>query len=63
MKTEKNVKLSAGERLKEVLQPSPLQVVGNQRSARRFGFQSPIVKIGQLGLVESLRQKVRGKVG
>ena len=26
--------------LKEVIQPSPLQVVGNQRSGRRFGFQS-----------------------
>ena len=39
MKTEKNVNVSASEGLKEVIQPSPLQVY-NQRSGRRLGFQS-----------------------
>ena len=38
MKTEKNVNVSASEGLKEVIQPSPLQVY-NPRSGRRFGFQ------------------------
>ena len=40
MKTEKNMNLSAGEGSKEVLQPRPLQVVGNQQSGRRFRFQT-----------------------
>ena len=40
MKTEKNVSMGTGERLKEAIQPSPLQVYGNQQSGRRLGFQS-----------------------
>ena len=37
-KTEKNVSLGTSGGLKEVIQPSPLQVVENQRGGRRFGF-------------------------
>ena len=37
MKTEKNVNVSASEGLKEVIQPSPLQLY-NPRCGRRFGF-------------------------
>ena len=40
MKTEKNVNVTTSERLKEVLQLSLLQVVGNQQSGRRFRFQT-----------------------
>ena len=40
MKTEMCVSLSVDEGFKKVTQPSPLQVHGNQRSGRRFGFQS-----------------------
>ena len=40
MKIEKSVRLSAGEGLKKVTQPSPLQVYGKQRSGRKLGFQS-----------------------
>ena len=36
--TKKNVSLGTGDGLKEVLRPSPLQVVGSQWSGRRFGF-------------------------
>ena len=32
--------LGIGDGLKEMLQPGSLQVVGNQRSGRRFGFQT-----------------------
>ena len=39
MKTEKNVNVSASKGLKEVKQPSPLQVY-NPRSGGRLGFQS-----------------------
>ena len=38
MKTKKSVNLGASEGLKEAIQPSPLQVYGNQRSGRRLGF-------------------------
>ena len=31
--------LGAGDGLKEVLRPSPLQGMGSQRSGKRFGFQ------------------------
>ena len=34
LKTEKTVSLGAGDESKEVLQPSPLQIMGNQRSDR-----------------------------
>ena len=37
---EKNVNLGTSNGLKEVLQLGSLQVVGNQRGGRRFGFQS-----------------------
>ena len=40
MKTDKGLSLGTGVGQKEVLQPSPLQIVGNQRSGRRFGFQA-----------------------
>ena len=40
MKTEKSVGLGVGDGSKEMTQPSPLQVYGNQRSGRRLGFQS-----------------------
>ena len=36
--TKKNVSLDTDEELKEVLRPSPLQIVGSQRSGKRFGF-------------------------
>ena len=50
---------------KEVLQSSPLQIMGNQCSSRRFGSirGGPIIKTGLVRLVESLGQEVRGKVG
>ena len=38
-KTNKSLNLSTGSAQKEVLQPSPLQMVGNQGSGGRFGFQ------------------------
>ena len=38
-KMEKGLSLGASGAQKEVLQPSPLQIVGNQRSGGRFGFQ------------------------
>ena len=65
MNTEKNVSLGVSEGSKETTQPSPLQVYRNQRSGRRLGFQSrkPIVRTSQVGLVESLRQVVRGRMG
>ena len=31
--------LGTNEELKEVLRPRPLQVMGSQRSGKRFGFQ------------------------
>ena len=31
--------LGIGEELKEVLQPSPLEVIGSQQSGKRLGFQ------------------------
>ena len=34
-----NVSLGTSDGLKEVLRPCPLQVVGSQRSGKRFGFQ------------------------
>ena len=37
-KTDKGLSLGTGGGQKEVLQPSPLQIVGNQRSGGRFGF-------------------------
>ena len=37
--TKKNVSLSIDEGLKEMLRPSPLQVIGSQQSGKRFGFQ------------------------
>ena len=37
--TKKNVSLGTDEELKEVSQPSPLQVMGSQRSGKRFGLQ------------------------
>ena len=37
-KTDKGLSLGTGGAQKEVLQPSPLQMVENQRSGRRFGF-------------------------
>ena len=40
MKTDKSLSLSMSSGQKEVLQLSPLQTVGNQRSGRKFGFQS-----------------------
>ena len=39
MKTDKSMSLSMSNGQKEVLQPSPLQAVANQRSGRKFGFQ------------------------
>ena len=39
MKIKNNVNVSASEGLKEVIQPSPLQLY-NQRSDRRLGYQS-----------------------
>ena len=39
MKTKKNVNVSTSEGLKEVIQPSPLQVY-NPQSGKRFGFQT-----------------------
>ena len=39
-KTDKSLSLGTGDGSKEVLQLSPLQIVGNQRSGRRFGFQT-----------------------
>ena len=32
--------LGAGDGSKEVLQPSPLQIMGNQRSGKRYRFQT-----------------------
>ena len=61
MKTEKNVNVSASERLKEVLQPSPLQVVGNQRSGRRFGFQTRKPNSQDRSDGSSGKPKTRGK--
>ena len=40
MKTEKSVSLGVGEGSKEIVQLSPLQVYGNQRSGKRLGFSS-----------------------
>ena len=37
--TNKNVSLGTDEELKEVLRPSPFQVMGSQRSGKRLGFQ------------------------
>ena len=37
-KTDKGLSLGIGSGQKEALQPSPLQMVGNQRSGGRFGF-------------------------
>ena len=37
--TKKNVRLGTDEELKEVFRPSLLQVIGSQRSGKRFGFQ------------------------
>ena len=39
-KTDKGLSLGTGGGQKEVLQPSPLQIVGNQRNGGRFGFQT-----------------------
>ena len=39
IETKKNVSLGTDEEFKEVLRPSPLQVMGSQRSGKRFGFQ------------------------
>ena len=39
METKKNVSLGTDEELKEVLRPSPLQVMGRQRNGKSFGFQ------------------------
>ena len=39
-KTDKGLSLGTSGRQKEVLQPSPLQIVGNQHSGGRFGFQT-----------------------
>ena len=39
-KTDKSLNLSTSNAQKEVLQPSPLQMVGNQRSGGWFGFQA-----------------------
>ena len=36
-KTNKNVSLDTEEELKEVLRPSPLQVIGSQRSGKSLG--------------------------
>ena len=38
-KTDRGLNLGTGGKQKEVLQPSPLQIVGSQRSGGRFGFQ------------------------
>ena len=38
METKKNVSIGIGDELKEVLRPSPLQVVGRQRGGKRFGL-------------------------
>ena len=40
MKTNKGLSLGTSGGQKEVLQQSPLQIVGNQRSGGRFGFQA-----------------------
>ena len=50
---------------KEVLQPSPLQIVGNQRGGGKFGFQArrPNNQNKLVDSMGSLRQEVRGKVG
>ena len=37
-KVEKNVSLGTDDGLKEVLQPSPIQAVENERGSRMFGF-------------------------
>ena len=37
---DKRLNLGTGSAKKEVLQPSSLQIVGNQRSSGRFGFQA-----------------------
>ena len=39
MKTDKSLSFSMSSRQKEVLQSSPLQAVGNQRSGKKFQFQ------------------------
>ena len=39
LKTKKNVSIGTSDELKEVLRPSPLQVMGRQRGGRRFEFQ------------------------
>ena len=39
MKTDKSLSLSAGSGQKEVLQPSPLQMVGSQHGGKRFELQ------------------------
>ena len=39
-KTDKGLSLGIGGGQKEVLQPSPLQIVGNQHSGGRFRFQT-----------------------
>ena len=39
-KTDKSLNLGTGSAQKEVLQPSPLQMVGSQHSGGRFGFQA-----------------------
>ena len=38
--TKRNVSSGTGDGLNEVLQPSPLQVMGSQQSGKRFGFQT-----------------------
>ena len=37
MKTDKGLSFGTGSAQKEVFQPSPLQIVGSQRSGGRFG--------------------------
>ena len=40
MKTDKSLSLGTSSGQKEVLQPSPLQIMGNQRGGRRFWFHT-----------------------
>ena len=64
-KTDKGLSLNTGNAQKEVLQPSPLQMVGGQCSGGRFGSRrgGPITKTSLVDSVGSLRQEVRGRVG
>ena len=65
MKTEKSVSLGVSEGSKVIAQQSPLQVYGINKMVEGYGSSqgSLIVRTSQVGLVESLKQAIRGKMG